>query len=220
MRGERATELELQEDYLQLKIGADEGEAASAAEPYKCESNVGRRRKGLRPPSRGKAEPEGKARLSKAERLFCRWYCATGNARESAARAGFVDRPEEKGLELLTKERIICELKSGMERERELLRLKAMKGLERIAFGSVSDSVRLICGGAQISELDSLDLFLISEIKKPKDGAMEIKFFDRLKALERLAQDCENDSSSAAPFFNALNEAARAVGGGESDNEI
>ncbi len=159
-------------------------------------------------------------RLNKAERLFCRWYCATGNARESAARAGFVDSPEEKGLELLSKEHILRELKKGMARERELLRLKAMKGLERVAFGSVSDAVRLICGGAQLSELDSLDLFLISEIKKPKDGAMEIKFFDRLKALDSLAGEFDEGSGSAIPFYNALNDAAKAVSGEAADDGI
>ena len=107
-----------------------------------------------------------------------------------------------------------------MARERELLRLKAMKGLERVAFGSVSDAVRLICGGAQISELDSLDLFLISEIKKPKDGAMEIKFFDRLKALDSLAGEFDEGSGSAIPFYNALNDAAKAVSGEAADDGI
>ena len=31
-----------------------------------------------------------------------------------------------------------------------------------------------------------MDLYSVSEIKRPKDGSMEIKFFDPLKALEKL----------------------------------
>lgn len=34
--------------------------------------------------------------------------------------------------------------------------------------------------------LSKMDLFCVAEIRKPKDGAMEIKFVDRLKALEKL----------------------------------
>lgn len=150
--------------------------------------------------------------LNKRERLFCRWYCATGNPREAAVRAGYTEAPEEKGLELLSKEHILKKLKGELECERELLRVKAIKGLERIAFGSVSDPVRLICDESiTAAELERLDLFMISEIKKPKDGAMEIKFFDRLKALERLAQESDGSSDCAAPLYRALNDAAKAI---------
>lgn len=156
-------------------------------------------------------------KLTKRERLFCRFYCATGNAREAAVKAGF-EPPEEKGLELLSNDAVVAEIKRGMERERELAKIKALKGLERIAFGSVSDAVRLVCSDSPpLLCLESLDLFLISEIKKPKDGAMEIKFFDRLKALERLMQEGEQNDSSALPLYNALCEASRVIGGGDAD---
>ncbi|MGN1111600.1 MAG: terminase small subunit [Acutalibacteraceae bacterium] len=159
---------------------------------------------------------EKSKKLTKRERLFCRLYCATGNAREAAHRSGFTQNPEEKGLELLSDERVISEIKKGMERERELAKIKALKGLERIAFGSISDAVRLVCSDSPpLLSLEGLDLFLISEIKKPKDGAMEIKFFDRLKALERLMQDGEQASPSALPLYNALCEASRTIGGDE-----
>ena len=45
-----------------------------------------------------------------------------------------------------------------------------------------------------------MDLFLVSEIKRPKDGSMEIKFFDRLKALEKLTDDSEKEDR-ATPFY-------------------
>lgn len=156
-------------------------------------------------------------RLNKKERLFCRFYCATGNAREAAAKAGFEQNPEQQGLELLSKDYIVSELKKGMERERELLKIKALKGLERIAFGSISDAVRLVCSDSTPLALESFDLFLISEIKKPKDGAMEIKFFDRLKALERLLQENTENADCAAPLYRALSSAARNIGGGDEN---
>lgn len=159
-------------------------------------------------------------RITKKERLFCRWYCATGNAREAAAKAGFEPNPEEKGLELLSRDYIISELKRGMEHERELLKIKALKGLERIAFGSISDAVRLVCSDSPpLLNLESFDLFLISEIKKPKDGAMEIKFFDRLKALERLMQENSDSSCSALPFYRALNAAAKSIECSDGDSD-
>mgnify|MGYP006932865294 CR=1 FL=1 len=54
------------------------------------------------------------------------------------------------------------------------------------------------------AELGSMDLFMISEIKKPKDGSLEIKFFDRLKALEKLEQI--SSESPFANFFDAIGE--------------
>ena len=67
-------------------------------------------------------------------------------------------------------------------------------------------------------DVESLDLFNIAEIKRPKTGGLEIKFFDRIKALEKLGDildSAENDS--ARPFYNALEKSAAAleVGKGE-----
>ena len=52
------------------------------------------------------------------------------------------------------------------------------------------------------------------EIKKPKGGGLEIKFFDRLKALEKLSAICENgDESSSMPFYEAIRKSAKALDG-------
>lgn len=60
------------------------------------------------------------------------------------------------------------------------------KGYEKIAFGGVGDAVRLLFCGEELPQLEGMDLFLISEIKRPKGGGLEIKFFDRLRALQCL----------------------------------
>ena len=49
-----------------------------------------------------------------------------------------------------------------------------------------------------------MDLFHISEIKRQKDGAIEIKFFDRLKALEKLEKADLLNNEEANPFYKAL----------------
>ena len=59
---------------------------------------------------------------------------------------------------------------------------------------------------------EKLDLFNVSEIKRPKGGGLEIKFFDRLKALEHLEQLCTGgDEDSALPFYKALENSAAKV---------
>jgi hypothetical protein len=52
---------------------------------------------------------------------------------------------------------------------------------------------------------------MVSEIKKPKEGALEIKFFDRFKALEKLAEET-NDDKKSLPFYEALENGAKALG--------
>lgn len=90
----------------------------------------------------------------------------------------------------------------------------ALDGLRRLAFGPVNDAVRLL---VQIHELDSgiiqaLDLFQVSEIKQNKEGMLEIKFYDRLKALELLAAYCrQDDTPGASSFYGALESAAKSA---------
>lgn len=56
-----------------------------------------------------------------------------------------------------------------------------------------------------------MDLFSVSEIKRPKDGSMEIKFFDRLKALEHLESETEGETT-ARDFFDAIGKSADSCG--------
>ena len=48
------------------------------------------------------------------------------------------------------------------------------------------------------------DLFNVSEIRRPKDGAMEIKFFDRIRALEKLEAAVDDSETRLADFYSAL----------------
>ena len=77
-----------------------------------------------------------------------------------------------------------------MPRKKKTVADKVEKGLEKLAFGDVSDAVKLlfISDGEAVESLGKLNLFNISEIKRPRGGGMEIKFFDRIKACERLRE--------------------------------
>lgn len=147
--------------------------------------------------------PLKRRNISEKEKLFCYMYIIYGNAKEAAVRAGYKRNPERTGARLLSA-RYVC---------KEIARLKdtlsemgATAGLNRLAYGSVNDAVKLLREDTiNSSDIDSLDLYAISEIKKPKEGCIEIKFFDRLKALEKLylineaKQADEHDS-----FYRAL----------------
>ena len=64
----------------------------------------------------------------------------------------------------------------------------------------------------KLSLSEAMELLNISEIKMPKSGGIEIKFFDRLKALEKLEEISHSSSGdSALPFYDALERSAAAV---------
>lgn len=60
--------------------------------------------------------------------------------------------------------------------------------------------------------LPQLDLFNISEIKRQKSGAVEIKFFDRIKALEKLGEITDDGAGrTALSFYDALEKSAKSI---------
>jgi len=158
-----------------------------------------------------------KSGLTEKEMLFCNLYSATRNPREAAARAGYKIFPEKIGLRLLNRQDIKDTL-SAMKRQ--VQKGDAAAGLKRLAFSSVSDALRLIYAEEPLSptELEGLDLFMVSEIKRPKGGGMEIKFFDRIKALEKLSEiDNISDNNRMTPFYNALAEGVKQLSREQND---
>ena len=144
-------------------------------------------------------------KLTRKEKLFCLYYAQDRNGREAAAKAGYLS-PQEASAHLLDRKDIrdaITENTAWAETAAAEIRA----GYRKLAFGSGTDALRLLFGEVPPERFDSLDLFNVSEIKKPKDGALEIKFFDRLKALEHL-QQLENGSSNdpALSFYEALRQ--------------
>lgn len=96
-----------------------------------------------------------------------------------------------------------------MEKERKE---EALEGFRRIAFGDVRDPVRLLfCDDVSSRTLNAMDLFSIAEIKRPKGGGMEIKFWDRIRALECI-RELEQEESPDCGFAQALEKGAQALG--------
>lgn len=103
------------------------------------------------------------------------------------------------------------------QREKSLANMASV-GYQRLAFGNISDAVSLLyMENPSRADLSNMDLFLVSEIKRPKDGSMEIKFFDRLKALEKL-ESKNAEENSVKSLFDAIEEGAKAVGSGKADD--
>ena len=134
--------------------------------------------------------------------------------REAAAKAGYGLFPERTGCKLLRRSDIQKEIETLSKKNAQGSMQEIYAGYRRLAFGSVADAVRLLYlpDDFDLNELDSMDLFNISDIKRPKGGGMEIKFFDRQKALERLEEiSAEDVSDSALPFYEALEKSARSL---------
>jgi hypothetical protein len=151
-----------------------------------------------------------KKKLTKKEVDFCRHYVRLRNPKEAAIRSGFTLLPEYRGIAMLSRKEIkdrITQLEKECSADKNLV----CAGLQRLAFGSVSDAIRLILSVNDNSspDIDSLDLFNVSEIKITNGKGMEIKFFDRLKALERLAEiSCDDRDNGALSFYEAIERSA------------
>lgn len=150
--------------------------------------------------------------LTKKERLFCLYYSRLRNSTEAAARAGYTN-PHEASVRLMQKKQILDAI-AEHSKENAVTADEIIAGYRRLAFSSCTDVLKLLFCGELPSDgnLDTVDLFNVAEIKKPKDGAMEIKFFDRLKALEHLEElsGALSGSDTALPLYEALMRSAKA----------
>lgn len=158
--------------------------------------------------------------MTRKEDKFCCFYSSNGNVRLSAVMAGYSSNPEQTGQQLLTRGDIAGRVKEYRDTRVNDLKLMALLGYERLAFGSIADCIQLLYMEAPtLQRLEAMDLFMISEIKKPKDGAMEIKFFDRIKALEKLSEAQEDTHEKSLPFYRALERSADMLSNSGVDND-
>ena len=90
----------------------------------------------------------------------------------------------------------------------------------RIAFGRVNDAVRLaFADDITPAMIERADLFAVAEIKRDRGGKVEMKFFDRQKALEKLI-DCEREESGAAGAENLISAIYGNVSGNGKGEEL
>ena len=145
-----------------------------------------------------------KKKLSAKERNFCAAYLYFGNAFDAAKESGFEEK-KKSGTELLSRDDICNEIERLFEKHLSLTDKSAVSGYERLAFGSIEGAVRLLFADDPLAEIEKgCSLFNVAEIKRPKEGALEIKFFDRLKALEKLEAHSSCSRNGTSDFYNAI----------------
>ena len=145
-----------------------------------------------------------KRKLKPKEKLFCGYYACTGDAGLSAKKAGY---RRDHGL---TGERLLCD-------EDVLAEIERLMSLRRSIAPRIDDALRLMFETEHDPRrLGEMDLFTVSEIKRNRDGMLEIKFFDRLKALEKLGAKTD-DGTGVSGLFDAIGRQAEASGSDADD---
>ena len=125
------------------------------------------------------------------KRRFAAAYLRCMDAEQAAREFGGGD-----GIRLLSS--------PGVQKELELKRQDVLRRLAQLAFGRANDCVRLVLESAP--EVETLDLSLLSEVKRNEKGTVEIKLVDRIRALERLLESSGGDTDCIDAFFAAANE--------------
>ncbi|MCL1952535.1 MAG: hypothetical protein FWF60_07790 [Oscillospiraceae bacterium] len=94
------------------------------------------------------------------------------------------------------------------------LRADVIDGYRRLAFGSNRDTLGLMFRDEPPGPeaLAKLDIFNVSAIKRDKNGALEIKFYDRCDALEHLEAFCAAADSmeGVKAFYDAISRSVEA----------
>lgn len=149
--------------------------------------------------------------LKQKRKKFCCSYVLLCNVREAAISAGFpADTALMDGVECLESadcKRLISKLRLLLADSGSVI-----SGLKRLAFGSCSDAVYLVFADElpPAEVISGLDLFNVSEIKRVKGGGVEVKLFDRQKALEKLFEfeNTCSDKGCAESLIAALTKPA------------
>jgi hypothetical protein len=149
--------------------------------------------------------------LTSKEKLFCTYYSLGRCGREAAVKSGYIF-PEKTAAKLLRRQDITEEI-TRLDKQREATQKDITIGYQRLAFGCISDAVSLLFSDeVSREEIEKMDLFSVSEIKRKKGGDIEIKFFDRLKALEKLAEyGSVHSETEECSLYSAIEKGAMAL---------
>ena len=83
-----------------------------------------------------------------------------------------------------------------------LTREDVARRLAELAFGRANDCVKLVL--EEGTQIDGLDLSLLTELKRNDKGTVEVQLVDRLKALEQLANLAQSQGTDLESFLKAL----------------
>ena len=145
-----------------------------------------------------------------ARKRFCQTYLRTLDPQYAARIAG-----AEDGFALLRDPKV----RKALERMREasaaqITREDAVRRMGELAFGRANDAAALaLAAPADRTDVAELDLSAVSELKVSEKG-VEVRFIDRVRALEVLCTLLGGSADDAADFFRALEDAAGPEGEG------
>ena len=146
---------------------------------------------------------------SKRQRAFCETYLRTMNPCAAARAAG-----QNDGWRLLREKGVTRRLEEMRAAgAAQILREDAVRRLAELAFGRANDAVALALSPEDRENIDGLDLSAVAEFKVTDKGGVEVKFLDRVRALEALCAALDGRISTGADdFFQALEESAGECG--------
>ena len=153
------------------------------------------------------------------EKEFCRLTALTADPLRAAREAGY-KRPEESLSKLIGREDIAEEIRRLSRNMRSVYESTAVCGLYRLAYGGVGDALTLLYGDHFApEELRKMDLTRVSEIKRTDKG-VEIRFCDRVKAIDKLCEllGGSRDPEASGGLLEAMLLSAKALSG-ESEAE-
>lgn len=148
-------------------------------------------------------------RTESRRQAFCRAYLQTLDPQRAAQLAGC--RDGFSTLEVRQVQKRLDEMRETAAAQ--ICREDILRRLAQLAFGPVNDAVRLALEGER-ADLEGLDLSAVSEFKVTDKG-VEVRFVDRLRALEALREMLEEKDGGAEELYRALTEAADEEGGWE-----
>lgn len=134
-------------------------------------------------------------KLNARQWLFAQEYVKSTNGTLAAIAAGYSERTAKvQASRLLTKANVqeaIAEAREIAANLRKLTPERVLEEYRRLAFAQTTDMVELKGGWIQIRSTDELTVeqkSAISQIKQKADGSIEVKFYDKTKALEALGK--------------------------------
>ena len=153
------------------------------------------------------------------DNLFARLCAYLGNPWEAARRAGLGDSSIDEEVCSLLGRAAVRKKIARIEREQEAgENSRTRRLLMRMAEHCPQDGLMLAQNGGSISpgEMRRLDLFGVSSFKCGEKGC-EVKFFDRLPALQLLLSLEGGEEAVPATFYQALRESGARLEINEED---
>ena len=152
----------------------------------------------------------GKKLDSERQRKFCEAYLRTLSPDAAGRAAG-----RDDGWRLLREKGVTARLEEMRGAgAAQILREDAIRRLAELAFGRANDAVALAMSAPLSREaVAALDLSAVAEFKVTDKGGVEVKFLDRVRALEALCAALDGRISTGADdFFRALEDSAGECG--------